>query len=97
MKRFRVEGQQLGAAQTETMAHPGECRHFGHATKLHSFKSHNTHEDRGLGGPIPVTDGTFETKVTTGGTIPRGGGGGGATNTQHGTIYGYHIYPCSGN
>ena len=27
MKGFRVEGQQLGAAQTATMAHPGECRH----------------------------------------------------------------------
>ena len=54
MKGFRVEGQQqLGAAQTETMAHPGECRHFGHATKLHSFKSHNTHEDRGFGGGHP--------------------------------------------
>ena len=52
-------------AQTETMAHPGECRHFGHATKLHSFKSHNTHEDRGFGGPIPVIVGTFETTVTT--------------------------------
>ena len=34
MKGFGVDGQQLGAAQTETMAHPGECRHFGHATKL---------------------------------------------------------------
>ena len=42
---FRVEGQQPGVAQTQTMAHPGERRHFGHATKLHSFKSHNTHED----------------------------------------------------
>ena len=40
MKGFRVEGQQLGAAQTET-----ECRHFEHATKLRSFKSHNTDED----------------------------------------------------
>ena len=59
---FRV---QLGAAQTETMAHPGECRHFGHATKLHSFNSHNNHEDPGFGRPIPVTVGTFETKVTT--------------------------------
>ena len=55
MKGFRVEGEQLGAAQTETMTHPGECRHFGHATKLHCFKSHNTHEDRGFGGHIPVT------------------------------------------
>ena len=63
MKGFRVEGQQLGAAQTETVANPGECRHFGHATKLHSFKSHNTHEDPGFGEPIPVTVGTFETKV----------------------------------
>ena len=59
MKGFRVEGQQLGAAQTETMVHPGECRHFGRAKKLHSFKSHNTHEDGGFGGPIPVTVGTF--------------------------------------
>ena len=49
MKGFRIE--QLGAAQTETMAQPGECLHFGHATKLHSFKSHNTHEDPGSGGP----------------------------------------------
>ena len=55
LKRFRVEGQQLGAAQTETVVHPGECRHFGHATKLRGFKSHNTHEDPRLGGPIPVT------------------------------------------
>ena len=62
MKGFRGEGQQLGAAQTETVANPGECRHFGHATKLHSFRSHNTHEDPGFGGPIPVTVGTFETK-----------------------------------
>ena len=38
---FRAEGQQLGA---------GECRHVGHATKLHSFKSHTTHEHRRLGG-----------------------------------------------
>ena len=44
MKEFRVEGQQLGAAQTET---------FGHATKLHSFKSHNTHEDPRFGGAHP--------------------------------------------
>ena len=50
MKWFRVDGQQLGAAQTQTMPHPGECRHFGHATKLHSFKSHTTHEDPGFGG-----------------------------------------------
>ena len=52
MRGFRVE-EQLGAAQTETMAHPGECRHFGHATKLHSFKRRNTHEDRGFGGAHP--------------------------------------------
>ena len=45
----RVDGQQLGAAQTQTMPHPGECRHFAHATKLHSFKSHTTHEDPGSG------------------------------------------------
>ena len=59
MKRFRDEGQQLGAAQTETetMAHPGECRHFGHA------KVTTTHRDPGFGGPIPVTVGSFETKV----------------------------------
>ena len=65
MKGFRVEGQQLGAAQTETLARPGECRHFGHATKLHSFKSHNTHDDPRSGEPIRVTVGTFEAKVTT--------------------------------
>ena len=51
MKGFRVEGQQLGAPQTETIAHPGDCRHFGHATKLHCFKSHNTREDLRFGGP----------------------------------------------
>ena len=82
IKGFRVEGQQLGAAQTETMAHPGECCHFGHATKLHSFKSHNTHEDREFRVPIPVTVGTFETTVrpspgyrvyTMGGGYLRGG------------------------
>ena len=33
MNGFRVEGQQLGAAQTETVANPGERRYFGHATK----------------------------------------------------------------
>ena len=65
MNGFRVEGQQLGAARTETVARPGECRRIGHATKLHSFKSHNTHEDSRFGGPIPVTVGTFETNVTT--------------------------------
>ena len=63
MNGFRAEGQQLGAARTETVARPGECRRIGHATKLHSFKSHNTHEDPRFGGPIPVTVGTFETKV----------------------------------
>ena len=31
MNEFRVEGQTLGAAQAETVAHPGECRHFRHA------------------------------------------------------------------
>ena len=62
MKGFRVEGQQLGV-QTETVANLGECCHFGHATKLRSFKSRNTHEDPGFGGPIPVTVGIFETKV----------------------------------
>ena len=52
MKGFRVEGQQLRAAQTETVANPGECRHFGHAKKLHSFNSHNTAERiPGSGGP----------------------------------------------
>ena len=51
MKGFKVEGQQLGAAQSETAAHPGECLHFGHATKLHSFKSHNIHEDPRFGVP----------------------------------------------
>ena len=62
MKGFRVEGQQLGA-QTETVANLGECCHFGHATKLRSFKSRNTHEDPRFEGPIPVTVGIFETKV----------------------------------
>ena len=68
MKGFRVEGQQLGAAQIETLAHPGEC---GHATKFfHSLNSQNTHEDLGFGGPIPVTVGTCDTKVTTFTRIP---------------------------
>ena len=99
MNGFRVEGQQLGAARTETLARPGECRRIGHATKLHSFKSHNTHEDPRLGGPIPVTVGTFETKVRPlrgfrvlplrggGGDTMGGGVGGGGTDTRHETIY----------
>ena len=53
---FRVEGQQLGAAQTETVAQPGECRHFEHATKLRSFKSHNTDEDPRFGGAAHACD-----------------------------------------
>ena len=92
MNGFRVEGQQLGAARTETVARPGECRRIGHATKLHSFKSHNTHEDPRLGGPIPVTVGTFETKVRPlrgfrvlplGGGGYHGGGGGEVPNVTH--------------
>ena len=55
MKGFKVAGQQLGVVQTETMALPCECRHFGHATKLHSFNSRNTHEDPGFGGETRVT------------------------------------------
>ena len=39
LKGFGVEGQQLGAAQAET-----ECYHLGRATKLHSFKTHNTQD-----------------------------------------------------
>ena len=94
MKGLRVEGQQLGAAQTETVAHPGECRHFGHATKLHSFKSHNTHEDSRFRGPLPVTVGIFETQVTTlmrisgvyhGGGIPLVGGEGVGRWYRHAT------------
>ena len=67
MKGFRVEGQQLGAAQTKTVAHPGESRHFGHASCIAGIasKNHNTHEDPRFGVPIPVTVGTFETKVMT--------------------------------
>ena len=63
---MNCEGLQLGAAQTETVAHPGECRHFGHATKLHSFKSHNTTEDPGSGAHIGDCwhSRTLETKVT---------------------------------
>ena len=79
MKGFRVECQQLGTARTETVARPGECRRIGHATKLHSLKSHNTHEDPRFGGPIPVTVGTFETKVRPlrgFRALPLGGGGG---------------------
>ena len=98
MKGFKVEGQHVGAAQTKTVAHPGECRHFGHATKLHSFKSHNTHEDPRFAGPLPVTVGTFETKVTTlmrissvyhGGGGCHGGGGGTATRRETICIYIY--------
>ena len=75
MKGFGVEDQQLGAARTETVARPGECRRIGHATKLHSLKSHNTHEDPRLGGPV----GTFETKIRPlrgFRALPFGGGGG---------------------
>ena len=53
MNGFRVECQQLGTARTETVARPGECRRIGHATKLRSFKSRNTHEDPGFGGAHP--------------------------------------------
>ena len=77
---FRAECQQLGTARTETVARPGECRRIGHATKLHSLKSHNTHEDPRFGGPIPVTVRTFETKVRPlrgFRALPLGGGGGG--------------------
>ena len=88
MNWFRVECQQLGTARTETVARPGECRRIGHATKLHSLKRHNTHEDPRFGGPIPVTVGTFETKARplrgfrlyhwgVGGGDTMGGGGGG--------------------
>ena len=96
MTEFRVEGHQLGVTQTETMAHPGECRHFGHATKLHSFKSHDTHEDPRFGVPIPVTVGTSETKATLTphedfGCIPwRGVGGRGVY--RHTTRNHIHIY-----
>ena len=98
MNGFRVECQQLGTERTETVARPGECRRIGHATKLHSLKRHNTHEDPRFGGPIPVTVGTFETKVRPlrgfralplggwGGGY-HGGGGGGGTDTRHETIY----------
>ena len=93
MNGFRVECQQLGTARTETVARPGECRRIGHATKLHSLKSHNTREDPRFGGPIPVTVGTFETKVRPlrgfralplggGGGIPWGGGWGGGVPTR---------------
>ena len=108
---FRVECQQLGTARTETVARPGECRRIGHATKLHSLKRHNTHEDPRFGGPIPVTVGTFETKVRPlrgfralslgggGGGIPLGGGwggGGGGTDTRHETIYRGPVPGCVG-
>ena len=38
------------------MVHPGDCRHFGHPTKLHNFKSRKTDEVPWFGGPIPVCD-----------------------------------------
>ena len=78
---------------TETVAHQGECRHVGHATTLHSIKSHNTDEDPRFGGPILVIVGTFETKArpsrgvrvyTIGGGNTMGGWGG--TDTRHETI-----------
>ena len=76
MNGLRAEGQQLGAVQTETVAHPGECRHFGHATKLHSFNSHNTDEDPRFEGAHPCDWG-----------IPWGlGWGVGVTDTRHETI-----------
>ena len=71
MNGFRVECQQLGIARTETVACQGECRRIGHATKLPSLKSHNTDEDPGFEGPIPVTVGTF---WGVGGGIPLWGG-----------------------
>ena len=40
-----------GLLRTETVARPGEYRRIGHATKLQSFKSHNTQEDPRFGGP----------------------------------------------
>ena len=85
MKGFRVEGRQLGAAQTTTMAHPGECRHFGHPTNLH----HNTQEDPGFGGPIPVTAGLLRQKwrPSRGFGDPYGYGGGGGSDTRRETIY----------
>ena len=64
------------------VARPRECRRIGHAAKLHSFKSHNTHEDPRFGGPIPVTVVTFETKVRPlrgFRALPLGGGVGGDT------------------
>ena len=57
------------------MARPGECRRIGHATKLHSLKRHNTHEDPGFGGPIPVTVGNFYYWGVGGGGGYHGGGG----------------------
>ena len=101
MNGFRVECQQLGTARTETVAPPGECRRIGHATTLHRLKRHNTHEDPRFGEPIPVTVGTFETKVRPlrgfralplgggGGGYHGGGvgGGGGGTDTRHETMY----------
>ena len=95
MNGFRVECQQLRTSRTEAVARPGECRRIGHATKLHSFKSHNTHGDPRFGGPIPVTVGTFETKVRPsrgfralplgGGGDTMGGGGGGGGGYRHAT------------
>ena len=107
MNGFRVECQQLGTARTETVARPGECRRIGHATKLHrhSLKSHNTDEDPRFGGPIPVTVGTFETKVRPlrgfralplggGGGIPWGGGGGGVPTRDTRPYIGFWATLC---
>ena len=47
MTGFRVEGQQLGAAQTETMAHPGACRHVDEVALLQ--KSQHSRGSRARG------------------------------------------------
>ena len=57
MKGFKVAAQQLGKPWPIQVSVAIWTR-----TKLHSFKSHNIHEDPGFGGPIPVSVGTFETK-----------------------------------
>ena len=76
------------------MAHPGECRHFGHPTNLH----HNTHEDPGFGAH-PCDCWTFETKVTTLTRIRGYPYGGGGSDTRRETIYmrvhmHTHMYVC---
>ena len=82
MKGFRVEDKQLGAAQTETVAHQVSVATLDMRRSCIASKVTTLARIPGS-GPLPVTVGTFETKVTTltrisgvyhGGKIPCGAG-----------------------